>query len=72
MLPLPSLATHSDIDGHETPVKRFPLGAGRATRAFVHALAPPVGSVEVRMVPLLSPATHSNTDAHETALRPYP
>src|ERR1700758_2954735 len=44
---------------------------GRSTAARVQVLAPPVGSVDLRMLPLRSPATHSETDAHDTALRPY-
>jgi hypothetical protein len=33
---------------------------------FVHALAPPVGLVEVRTPPYAPTATHDDTVAHET------
>ena len=42
---------------------------GMSTTARVQALAPPVGSVELRMMPP-PPATHSETDGHDTTETP--
>jgi hypothetical protein len=37
--------------------------------ALIHALAPPVGSIEVKTLPKLSPVTHNDADAQERASR---
>ncbi len=70
--PSPSTATQSDADGHDKsfgPISSFD-GAGpvmRSTAKGVHALAPPVGSVEATTSPE-GPATptHSVVDAQDT------
>lgn len=64
------VATHSETDGHDTAST---ISLPKATGALLQALAPPVGSVDVRIVgPSWMPApppptTHSETDGHETA-----
>ncbi len=62
--PVVSTATHSETDGHDTPV-RFPsvLSCSR-----FQADAPPVGSVVVSSVPSPPTATHSEVEGHDTAL----
>ena len=64
------VATHNEIDGHDTAST---ISLPEATGALLQELAPPVGSVDVRIVAppwMLAPpppATHSETDGHETA-----
>jgi hypothetical protein len=71
--PRSSLATQSDVDGHETlvsdvcpPGAIIPIKKLRSTYATFHAPRPPVGSVDVTTSPYESPATHSDTDGHDT------
>jgi hypothetical protein len=66
-LPSAPAATHSDAVGHETPVRPC-LSIG----VTFHAVAPPVGSLEVTASPTesaVSTATHSDTDGQETAIK---
>ena len=72
-LPAASTATHSPVEGHETPRTNtgpalsvlFCVVLG-STWATTHAAAPPVGSVEVITLPAASTATHRVVDGHET------
>jgi hypothetical protein len=62
--PALSTATHSVVDGHDTPSKRFEstdIGADQAA-------APPTGSVETVTSPALSTATQRVEEGHETPL----
>jgi hypothetical protein len=74
--PALSTATHSDVEGHDTPLSapghcavEVQLGS---TEVTVHALVSPVGSVEVSTLPAVSTATHNDCDGHETAVRSGP
>ena len=59
-----SVATHSDTDGHEIPLKTVP------GLAVFQALAPPVGSVAVTVFSPKSNATHSDpAGSHDTPSR---
>src|SRR5690348_12098104 len=68
-LPAPSIATHSDAEGHETD--RKPDFSSVSSTAF-QVPAPPAGFVELRTWPLLSTATHSEVDAQEMPLSTAP
>jgi hypothetical protein len=68
MLPIWSLVTHSETDGHERVVSKAPRSIG----VLVHALMPAVGSVAVMTFRAKSTATHCETDGHETAQRTFP
>jgi hypothetical protein len=59
-------ATHSVADGHETLAKGWV-----SMLAVCHALAPPVGLVEVTTFPALSTATHNEVPTHETAANAF-
>jgi hypothetical protein len=63
-----STATHNDVDNavdeHDTPLRALV-----STFVVVHALAPPVGSVDVTTFPLLSTATHNAVEEHDTPVR---
>src|SRR6202044_4038315 len=71
-LPAASTATHSPVDGHETPLTNtgpalsvlfwVVLGSKLAT---VHAAAPPIGSVEAITLPAASTATHRAVEGPE-------
>ncbi len=64
------VATHSETDGHDTAST---ISLPDAMGALLQEPAPPVGSIDVRIVgpPWVlappPPTTHSETDGHETA-----
>jgi hypothetical protein len=63
------VATQSETEGHDTAVRVPPL---EGTDVLVQELAPPVGSVDVRMVRTVGPpppATQSDADGHEITPR---
>jgi hypothetical protein len=67
----PSRAAQNELEGHDTvdmPVAT-PIAGAWATRLDFHALAPPVGRVEVMMLPALSPATQRDADGQEIACK---
>jgi hypothetical protein len=59
---LPSTATHSDTDGHDTALPPTLPAVG------LQAAVPPVGSAEVNSFP--PTATHSDTDGQDTPHNP--
>jgi hypothetical protein len=63
-------ATQNDPDTQETPVPSdacgpSALGDDGNAGDILHALAPPVGSVETSIFPAISTATHNDTEGHE-------
>ena len=60
---VPSTATHSDADGHETELR---YRSSPILTTF-HAPAPPAGLVDDAIVPREPTATHSDDRGHETA-----
>src|ERR1700678_212493 len=67
----PSVATHSDVEGHDMSSRSLVT----LSSVVVHALGPPSGSVEDSTRPL-SPSfvtpTHSVTAGHDNAICPPP
>lgn len=60
-LPVPAVATHSDVEGQEIELKYSPPD-------LVHAPTPPVGLVEMKEPPMSSTATHrEEAGTQETA-----
>lgn len=58
-------ATHSEIDGQETPS----ISSFDNTPAMLHAIGPPVGlTAELKMLHAPAPATHKDADGHDTAV----
>jgi hypothetical protein len=60
-----STATHQ-LDGHAKPAGPFEP----SICSTVHALAPPVGSVDLAAFPMLSTARQNDAEGHDTANRP--
>jgi hypothetical protein len=72
MFPSPVSATHNDWDGHDTHSRPACMVVTRVAfhaLALALALAPAVGSRDVRTFPSLSAATHSDTVGHDTPSR---
>src|ERR1700677_1515262 len=68
--PIPSIATHIAVEGHETLTAEAGLfsATARLSGATVQAPAPPVGSVELTRSRSVSTATHRVTAGQETLL----
>jgi hypothetical protein len=76
LFPASSTATHSEIDGHDTPARLaghdvgWPqLSVALSMCAALHVPAPPVGLVETTAFPALSTATQSDADGHEIPVK---
>src|SRR5450759_908420 len=61
-IPPLSVATHSEVAGHATALRPFPVSVPVAVQVGVAA----VRTVEVTTSPPLSTATHKAVEAHET------
>src|SRR5579862_9884088 len=68
MLPAESVATHSELEGHEIAVSESPP----STLSLRHRLAPAVGSVELITLPAPSTATHRSAAGQAIPLRATP
>src|SRR5580704_1784560 len=62
-MPVSPITTHSDADGHDTPLSRSSTGPRGNTG--LHLFAPPVGSVETSNPPSVS-ITHSDVVGQST------
>ena len=62
--PAPSTATHSAVDGHETP---FSIAAPSITLRVLHTGVASVGSWVITAPPSLSTATQNAVPLHEIA-----
>ena len=65
-LPKVSIATHSEVEAHDTATRK----SLPATSATFQPLGGPVGVVDVRALPTLSTATQSDFDGQETCIDP--